>query len=213
MGEAALLIEGTPPLPLTNRYVLALTRLFDIQPLQGVRSVVPAIASVLIMFDPLQLLPEQLERHAHDLLTRLHPIPVKTARTVSIPVTYGGEAGPDLEDIAQRMGLSPREVVSAHCANTYQVLMIGFAPGFPYIGWLPKQLVLPRRATPRPAVPPGSVAIAADWTGIYPARLPGGWHIIGRTSLCLFDPTATPPTLLEPGNNVQFIAQPEGLTP
>ncbi len=101
---------------------------------------------------------------------------------------YGGEAGPDLVEAAERLGLTPQALVAEHCAHIYRVMMIGFAPGYPYIGPLPDKLVLPRRATPRSAVPAGSVAIAVGLTGIYPTRLPGGWHLIGRTPLALFDP-------------------------
>ena len=123
---------------------------------------------------------------------------------------YGGEDGPDLDEVAVRLGLAPREVVAIHCEAIHRVLMIGFAPGYPYLGGLPPQLHLPRRATPRKAVPAGSVAIAAGMTGIYPARLPGGWHLIGRTEQRLFDPQAERPCLLEPGDDVRFVALPAG---
>jgi inhibitor of KinA len=114
--------------------------------------------------------------------------------------------GPDLADAARLLGLSIEELIRQHTAQPWRVLMIGFAPGFPYIGPLPATLTLPRRATPRPAVPAGSVALAAGFTGIYPACLPGGWHLIGQTNVVLFDPHRTPPALLQPGDRVQFVA-------
>lgn len=206
MGEAALLVEGTPALPLTSRYALALTQALDALALPAVRSVVPAINSVLVIFDPLRLAYTRLDAIVHDLLEQLTPAPAMPSRIVPIPVLYGGEAGPDLEEVAQRLNLTPQEVVAEHCTHVYQVLMIGFAPGFPYIGPLPERLTLPRRETPRPVVPAGAVAIAAGLTGIYPSRLPGGWHLIGRTTLRLFDPFADPPTALAPGDGVRFVA-------
>jgi KipI family sensor histidine kinase inhibitor len=213
MGEAALLVEGTPTQPLINRYVLALAQALDAQALPAVRSSVPAINSLLITFDPLLLSPARLQEQVEVLLKRLEPVPEMPARVVSIPVIYGNEAGPDLQEVAQSLGLTPSKVVSEHCARVYRVMMIGFAPGFPYIGPLPADLDLPRRSTPRSAVPAGSVAIAAGLTGIYPARLPGGWHLIGQTTLRLFDPSASPPSTLAPGDGVRFVPLDEGVVP
>jgi KipI family sensor histidine kinase inhibitor len=125
-------------------------------------------------------------------------------RIVSVPVAYGGDAGFDLVDVAARTGLSPEEVISRHCAPTYRVAFIGFLPGFPYLMGLDPVLHLPRRATPRTRVPAGSVAIGGAQTGIYPVASPGGWHVLGRTAVGLFDPAATSPSLLCAGDRVQF---------
>jgi inhibitor of KinA len=127
-------------------------------------------------------------------------------RLVEIPVRYGGADGPDLGYIAETAGLSEADVVALHTAGPMPVLMIGFMPGFPYIGGLPPRLRVPRRAEPRTAVPVGSVALANDQTGIYPSRAPGGWHLIGRTEAALFDPLCVPPALLAPGDLVRFVA-------
>jgi KipI family sensor histidine kinase inhibitor len=213
LGEAALLVEGAPNSPLANRYALALASALDALALPGLHSAVPALNSLLIRFDPLRWSHTQIEERAHELLKRLVPAPATPERVVAIPVLYGGEAGPDLDEAAQRLGLTPHALVAEHCAHVYRVMMIGFAPGYPYIGPLPEALVLPRRATPRSAVPAGSVAIAAGLTGIYPTRLPGGWHLIGRTPLHLFDPAASPPSTLAPGDGVRFTPLPEGLLP
>ena len=211
IGEAALLVECTPASPLANRYALSLAQTLDALALPGLYSAVPALSSLLIRFDPLLFSHTQIEARVRGVLERLAPSPAKPERIVTIPVIYGGADGPDLVEVAERLGLAPRALVAEHCAYMYRVMMIGFAPGFPYIGPLPEQLVLPRRATPRSAVPAGSVAIAAGLTGIYPARLPGGWHLIGRTSLRLFDPAASPPSTLAPGDGVRFTSLPEGL--
>lgn len=126
------------------------------------------------------------------------------ARLVTIPVAYGGESGPDLADVAARTGLSVDEVIARHAAPTYRVAFIGFLPGFPYLMGLDPALHLPRRATPRTRVPAGAVAIGGAQTGIYPVASPGGWHLIGRTALSLFDPAASPPSLLRAGDRVRF---------
>jgi inhibitor of KinA len=126
-------------------------------------------------------------------------------RIVTIPVSYGGEWGPDLAEVAERAGLSMEEAISLHSTAEYRVAMIGFAPGFPYLAGLPERLASPRKATPRQAVPAGSVGIAGVQTGIYPLSSPGGWQLIGRTSVTLFDPRRDPPSLLAPGDRVHFI--------
>lgn len=120
-----------------------------------------------------------------------------------VPVRYDG---PDLEDVARRLGCTPAEVIERHSAGEYLVCMIGFLPGFPYLGFLPDNLVLPRRDTPRSRVPAGSVAIAGRQTGIYPQASPGGWHLIGRTDLILFDAERNPPNLFKAGDRIRFVA-------
>ncbi len=213
LGEAALLAEAEAELVLANRYVLALTAALDATPLPGVSLCIPALTSLLLRFDPLQVSYTAVEQHVQALVAHLEPAPEIPARVVTVPVVYGGEAGLDLPEIACRLNLTPEQVVAKHCGQVYRVLMIGFAPGFPYIGPLPDVLALPRRSTPRTAVPAGSVAIAAGLTGIYPQRLPGGWHLLGRTALPLFNPTAVPPSALRAGDGVRFVPLPEGVVP
>ena len=134
----------------------------------------------------------------------------KTGRLVEIPVTYGGEFGPDLHVVAAHSGLSAAEVVRRHSTAEYLVYFLGFQPGFAYLGGLDPQLATPRRSEPRLAVPAGSVAIGGAQTAIYPATSPGGWQLIGHTDLHLFDPAANPPSLLQAGDRVRFVAL-EGL--
>ena len=128
------------------------------------------------------------------------------ARIVEIPVCYGGEYGPDIGDVAARAGLGEGAVAARHAAASYRVAMLGFSPGFPFLLGLPPELACPRRDTPRASVPAGSVGIAGAQTGVYPLESPGGWRIIGRTPLALFDVLREPPALLQPGDRVRFVA-------
>lgn len=170
-----------------------------------VRDVVPGMNNLTILFDPLasdgQQLAEKLQA-AWDA----DSISQKAGRKIDIPVAYGGENGPDLEQVARHTGLSPAEIVKRHTAAEYIVYFIGFQPGFPYLGGLDPKLATPRRSEPRLLVPAGSVGIGGSQTGIYPAASPGGWQLIGRSELQLFDPGANPPTLLQPGDRVRFVA-------
>ena len=173
---------------------------------------VPAYASVLLRFDPLAWRDtsaadphrtlEQAVRTALGAGETLPPSP----REREIPVCYGGAHGPDLAEVAQHLGLPIGEVIARHVAADYRVAMLGFAPGFPYLLGLDPTLAMPRRRDPRQRVPAGSVAIGGAQTGIYPDQLPGGWQLIGRTPLRLFDISATPPSLLGAGDRVRFRA-------
>ncbi|MDU3078398.1 MAG: 5-oxoprolinase subunit PxpB, partial [Mixta calida] len=136
---------------------------------------------------------------------------VPESREVAIPVVYGGEAGPDLDVVARHCQMTPQQVVEAHAAVLYDVYFIGFQPGFPYLGGLDSRLHTPRRDEPRVQVPAGSVGIGGSQTGIYPLASPGGWQLLGRTTLPLFDPQQQPPTLLRPGDRVRFVPQKEGI--
>lgn len=134
------------------------------------------------------------------------PVQDSAGQVHHIPVAFGGAAGPDLEEVAQLAGLAPEAVVETLVRARLTVAFLGFAPGFPYLIGLPRRLAVPRLATPRLQVPAGSVALADGWVGIYPRATPGGWRIVGRTSVALFDPAVDPPARLAPGDRVQFIA-------
>jgi KipI family sensor histidine kinase inhibitor len=176
----------------------------------GWGAAVPAAASVLVHVDPVEpgiaaALPTLAE-----IAAALEPDDDRwpgDASTVEIPVRYGGEDGPDLDAVAELTGLSPAAVVELHAATSYRVLFLGFAPGFGYLGPLPPELVLPRRATPRVRVPAGSVAIAGPYTAVYPGESPGGWHLLGRSSAAIWDPSRNPPAILEPGAIVRFVPE------
>ncbi len=177
--------------------------------LQGVRGILnlhPAYTSVLIDFDPRLATHPHIEAIVRDrLATHIHQAPPEP-RHVEIPVQYGGEFGPDLADVARHTGLSPERVVELHSAAEYLVYFVGFSTCFPYLGGLPPELATPRLSAPRKHVPVGSVAIGGAQAGIYPLASPGGWRLIGRTSVKLFDSAASPPPLLLMGDRVRFVA-------
>jgi KipI family sensor histidine kinase inhibitor len=206
LGDTALLAQAPAGDPRANQVALALARQLEAAPPPGFVAAVPAIDTLLICYEPLLSDYAALSGHLRGLLAGPLPASAGQGQLVEVPVRYGGAHGPDLEAVAAQLGLSPAEVVALHCGQPLPVLMLGFAPGYAYLGGLPAALHLPRRASPRSAVPAGSVAIAAGMTGIYPARLPGGWHLIGQTDMTLFDPAAEPPALLRPGDNVRFVA-------
>jgi KipI family sensor histidine kinase inhibitor len=187
-----------------HRDVLRLTPL--LRPVRGVTNVHPAYASILIDFDPRTVRHRDVERIAGELFAQGTAGATPRPRMVEIPVAYGGEYGPDLESVAALTGHTPDEVVSIHCGAEYLVYFLGFSPGFPYLGGLPESIAAPRLDTPRRRVPAGSVAIGGQQTGVYPVASPGGWRIIGRTSLRLFDPGADPCTMLQMGDHVRFVA-------
>jgi inhibitor of KinA len=155
-----------------------------------------------VFFDPLQS--ENLEAAIAEALRRRSPKKAAKARTIEVPVCYSDEFAPDLADVAARAALTPEEVIALHTRASYRVACVGFTPGFPYLSGLPEVIATPRRTTPRNAVAAGSVAIGGRQTGIYPHVSPGGWNIIGRTPLRLFDPGAVPPSLFGIGAAVRF---------
>ena len=193
----------------TNARVHALCERIRAQRPLWLHDLVPAYASVGVFFDPLLIGADALRTWLRTMLATLPadaPETVAAARTIEIPVVYGGEAGPDLESAAAKLGMTPSDLVMRHAAGEYTVAMIGFAPGFPYLLGLDPALALPRMATPRTSVPAGSVGIGGTQTGIYPRESPGGWRLIGRTPLTLFDPSRDEPALLTPGDRVRFVA-------
>jgi len=179
-------------------------------PLRGVREWVPAYSSVLVIFDPLLVEISKVKSWLKDCLENISDIDAGKTRKLIIPVHYGGENGPDLAYVASYNHLSPGEVVRRHTAQTYHVGMMGFTPGFAYLLGLDPSLATPRLKSPRTLVPAGSVGIAGGQTGIYPLESPGGWQLIGRTEMALFDPDHPPYFLLSPGDEVQFQAVNQG---
>jgi KipI family sensor histidine kinase inhibitor len=206
-GEAAWLVslEGTAGID-TARRAQALARSLAHDP---ARPPIAGIASVLVPFDPSTDDPDALWRLIATAVAATPGTPGRDpqARDHEIPVRYGGPAGPDLDAVAAAIGRSPAEVVERHTAVSYEVLALGFAPGYAYLGELDPAIRVPRLATPRPRVPAGSVGIAEAFTGIYPAALPGGWQLIGRTDRRLFDPDAAEPATFRPGDRVRFVAR------
>ncbi len=177
--------------------------------LTGAREVLnlhPAYASVLVDFDPRRYTHEQIEMLVRTCLEKPAP-PELELREVAIPVVFGGAGGPDLEDVARHTGFSADEVVKRFTAAVYEVYFVGFSTCFPYLGGLPAELATPRLAAPRKHVPEGSVAIGGQQAGVYPLASPGGWRLIGRTGLRLFDPQSVPPPRLRMGDRVRFVPE------
>lgn len=183
----------------------ALARSLGGDPMPGVLDTVPGLASLLVELDPLLTDVPALTAALEARVRALRDVAPAQVRVRSIPVVYGGEHGPDLADVAALCGRTPESVVEMHAAVEMRVLFDGFAPGFAYLGRLPEGLRVPRLATPRTRTPAGSVAVANEMSGIYPAALPGGWRVIGRTPRRLFDASRTPPAYLIPGDRVRFI--------
>jgi KipI family sensor histidine kinase inhibitor len=207
-GDAAVLVSyGEHIDPSTNRRVHALAEAIRALRAHDARfgSPVPAYASVLVPIDPLELAPDEaVTRLAALAATIADPGEDPESPIVEIPVRYGGPDGPDLDEVAERATLRPADVVELHAGTIYRVYMLGFVPGFAYLGTVPAVIAAPRRTTPRPRVPSGSVAIAGKQTGVYPFETPGGWNLIGRTDLVAWDPRREPPALLAPGMRVRF---------
>ncbi|PJG57967.1 5-oxoprolinase subunit PxpB [Aeromonas cavernicola] len=171
----------------------------------GHRDVVPGMNNLTLLFDPAENEVAALTSQLAALWQQAECLSVPP-REIAIPVHYGGEQGPDLDAVARHTGMTPAQVIATHSGASYTVFFIGFQPGFPYLGGLPDCLATPRLATPRLQVPAGSVGIGGEQTGIYPAASPGGWQLIGRTELALFDPASATPSLLLPGDTVRFVA-------
>jgi KipI family sensor histidine kinase inhibitor len=182
---------------------LRLHRALTETPPPGVTETFPAFRSLLVQYDPLQTAPAELRAAIEAMLGTLPPAPLSSRRWL-LPVCYEGGGAMDLDVVAAQTGMTRAQVIECHCAESYYVYMLGFLPGFGYLGDLPEPLRLPRRHDPRVRVPKGAVAIAAGFTAIYPLDSPGGWHIIGRSPAVLFDPGAAEPALLAPGDMVRF---------
>lgn len=222
LGDSAVLVSlGSAIDEETHRRVTAATAWLEARPFQGLRECVPSYAAVAVYYDPLavkysrcgdelrhatvlETVCSRVERLLEGLQTDAGGAP-EHGRTVDIPVCYGGEHGPDLSFVATHNGLTEDEVIAIHSGAAYLVYMLGFAPGFPYLGGMPERIAAPRRSTPRTVIPEGSVGIAGGQTGVYPLATPGGWQLIGRTPLRLFRPDDSSPSLLGPGDRVRFI--------
>lgn len=222
LGDSAIVVEFGESINLeTNLKVKALTTYLDNHPLTGVVETIPAYTTVTIFYNPYKLYSIQedfthfsfspykhmssiIEDIIIDVLTGLEKGLTYQHKKLEIPVCYGGEFGPDLLYVAEYHGLSAEEVISIHSEGEYLVYMLGFTPGFPYLGGISDRIATPRRSAPRMITPAGSVGIAGVQTGVYPMATPGGWQIIGRTPVTLFSPKADPPSLLQMGDILKF---------
>jgi KipI family sensor histidine kinase inhibitor len=204
-SDASLLVVFGNAISLElHRQVIALFRRLQTEADARIRNLHPAYASLLIDFDPLRWTHDELAAHVEEIATAPVNMGELSTSTVIIPACYGGEFGPDLGDVASHSKLSPEEVIRLHSSATYLVYFLGFSPGFAYMGGLPEVLHTPRLQTPRKFVTAGTVGIGDSQTGVYPVDSPGGWRLIGRTPVRMFDPDASPPTRLQPGDLVKF---------
>jgi len=205
-GDSALVVEFGEVISLeTNSEVTALNEAIQKAKIREVEELVPTYRSLLVRYNPSKTTYEQLVFRIKDIEKTLIELTAKAeGRRIIIPVVYGGEYGPDLAYVAHYHRLSEKQVVKLHSETEYKVYMIGFVAGFPYLGEVPDEIATPRLETPRLKVPAGSIGIAEKQTGIYPCEAPGGWQIIGRTPLRLFNPQQQPPVLLKTGDNVKF---------
>ncbi len=219
VGDSAIVVEfGTGIHPELHRKVKALADYLDHDGVPGMIEYVPAFSSVTVYYDPLKVKNFTLgqgEGRAQScyqivsaclaaIVSQLGDSVVYQPRIVKIPVCYGGDFGPDLAYVAEHNKVTVDEVIKIHASCQYLVYMIGFAPGFPYLGGMSERIATPRRSSPRLAIPAGSVGIAGTQTGVYPITTPGGWQLIGRTPVELFRPQENPPSLLQSGDMIQF---------
>ncbi len=206
-GDCGLLMEfGNAIDPGINQRIRAMAGVLAADPVPGIKEVIPTYCAVIVIYDPCVTAPDTLK----PLLTRINQGLSDTALaepdTVELPVCYHPTLGPDLESVAGIHNLTPQEVIEIHTRPLYPIYMIGFTPGFPYLGGLSEQLHTPRLDSPRKRVPAGSVGIANNQTGIYPIESPGGWQLIGRCPIRLFDPARKDPILLKAGDLLKFRA-------
>lgn len=205
-GDSALLIEFEQKIaPEINAQITAFVHLLKEQHIEGVTDLIPAFASLLINYDPRVIGYKDLKARIEELLKIEVSEEASEARVFEIPVCYGGEYGPDIANIAENAGLSEQEVIDIHCSKDYLIYMLGFLPGFVYLGGLDERIHTPRLANPRISIPAGSVGIAASQTGIYPLNSPGGWQLLGMTPVKTYDPERETPILVEAGDYIRFV--------
>ncbi|WP_430494788.1 5-oxoprolinase subunit PxpB [Rossellomorea marisflavi] len=211
LGDHALVIEAGSSIDhATHVKVRSICSAIEEADPAWITDIVPAFTTVTLHYDPMKLehpdrLPyETVMNRIHTILSSIPPGAEEEPRTIEIPVCYGGDFGPDLESVAEWNDTTPEKVIELHSGSPYLVHMIGFSPGFPYLGGMPEEIATPRRKEPRLRVPRGSVGIAGSQTGIYPLESPGGWQLIGRTPVALFDTQACPPGILQAGDRLRF---------
>lgn len=206
-GDSSILLQfGNTIDPAINRKIAATVQLMREQHINGVTDVIPAFCSLLINYDPRVISYEQIKRRMEALVKIDVSAGNTRKRVFEIPVCYGGEYGPDIRNIADHAGLSVEEVIQIHTSRDYLIYMLGFLPGFTYLGGLDERIHTPRLANPRIRIPAGSVGIGGSQTGIYPMDSPGGWQLMGMTPVKTYDPDREVPILVEAGDYIRFVA-------
>lgn len=205
-GDRSLIIEfGDSISPEINKKIRNMYLSIEKSGLKGILEMVPTYRSLLVSYDPIQIRYDDLCEKLRECEENLGDADSEPAKVVEIPTIYGGEYGPDIEFVAKHNNLVIDEVIKIHSSRDYLIYMLGFTPGFPYLGGMSDQIETPRLKTPRTKIPGGSVGIAGKQTGIYPIDSPGGWQLIGRTPVMLYDPFGDPPVLLNAGDYVRFV--------
>jgi len=205
LGDSAVLVQLGNEIDINiNQHIHALSNLIESASSHGIIETVPAYATLLVHYDPFMLSFTQVRNLIRAKMSQVEEAVYRKPRQVQVPVRYGGEYGIDLEDVARRLQLTVTDVIRIHSGKIYTVYMMGFMPGYPYMGKLDDRLIMPRLETPRTRVPAGTVAIAGLQTGIYSVDSPGGWNLIGWTPLKLFDPESDSPFIFSPGDEVKF---------
>jgi KipI family sensor histidine kinase inhibitor len=205
-GDASLLVEfGKEINPDINRKIAATVQLMREQHIEGVVDVIPSFCALLINYDPRVIGYEEIKSRIKDLLRLEIKAGEERKKVFEIPVCYGGEFGPDIATIAEHAGLSEQEVIELHSSRDYLIYMLGFLPGFCYLGGLDERIFTPRLASPRLKIDAGSVGIGGSQTGIYPLDSPGGWQLMGKTPVKTYDPDREVPILFEAGNYIRFV--------
>lgn len=206
LGDSAFLVQfDFSVIPIANQQALQCHAWLTAHRPAGILESIPAYTTLLLTYNPLLLSALEVENWLNETIKDVPTQLPVSSRLIEVPIVYGGEAGPDLIALAEAHHLSPEDVIQRHLQADYLVAMMGFAPGFVYLSGLDQSLATPRLATPRTLVPAGSVGIAGEQTGIYSIESPGGWQLIGRTSLKLFDPQSETPFLFEPGDQIKFV--------
>jgi inhibitor of KinA len=205
-GDKALVVEfGNEISEEVNKNVRNLYVALINYKIDGIEEITPTYRSILIQYNPLIIGLDSLKGRLKELLGKLSEVAIPKPRIIEIPTLYGGESGPDLQFVAEHNEIPPDEVIQIHSSADYLIYMLGFTPGFPYLGGMSEKIAAPRLAVPRTKIPAGSVGIAGKQTGIYPIESPGGWQLIGRTPLKLYEPKRQPPIILQAGDYIRFV--------
>ncbi len=204
-GDSAITIEfGNIISEEINKKVRAMTSAVEVKKVYGIKELVPTYRSLMIHYDPLKVDFYELVNTLRKIEENIDSIELSAPDVIEIPTLYGGDCGPDIENVARYNNITVEKVVEIHASKEYLIFMLGFTPGFPYLGGMDTRIAAPRLQTPRTRIPGGSVGIAGEQTGIYPVSSPGGWQLIGSTPIKLFDPHRENPILLKSGNYIKF---------